>query len=256
MSTWSSLTQEQQKEVFSQLKAAAEAHGKPSQLKIKANIEIVNILNAGKQENNQTLQISASFPESSKALADALKASIQEAVSGVSDAIIQIECAKTIGSDMGLLENVGFLTGEETTTVKHEPGQVILLDFWATWCPPCQKPMAHNQEMLEKHAPLGDWKNVRIIGLSRDQDQKKLEQHVADKKWTSVEHYWQANGKGNSHKDFKVNGIPHCVLVDTHGKIVWVGHPASRNLEEDINNLLAGKVLDVKADADSDEEEE
>ncbi|MFN9910297.1 MAG: TlpA family protein disulfide reductase, partial [bacterium] len=23
-------------------------------------------------------------------------------------------------------------------------GQVILLDFWATWCPPCQKPMQHN----------------------------------------------------------------------------------------------------------------
>ena len=71
---------------------------------------------------------------------------------------------------MGLIENVGFITGNETTTIKHEPGQVILLDFWATWCPPCQKPMAHNQEMLEKHAALGDWKNVRIIGLSRDQD--------------------------------------------------------------------------------------
>jgi hypothetical protein len=116
--------------------------------------------------------------------------------------------------------------------------------------------MAHNQEMLEKHAESGDWKNVRLIGLSRDQDQKKLADHVEAKKWTSVEHYWQANGKGNSHKDFNVNGIPHCILVDTHGKIVWIGHPASRNLEEDINNLLAGKVLEVKGDDDSEEEKE
>lgn len=76
---------------------------------------------------------------------------------------------------------------------------------------------------------------------------------MESKKWTNVEHYWQANGKSNSHKDFNVNGIPHYILVDTHEKIVWIGHPASRNLEEDINNLLAGKVLDVKAEDDDEE---
>jgi thiol-disulfide isomerase/thioredoxin len=43
---------------------------------------------------------------------------------------------------------------------------VILIDFWATWCPPCQKPMAHNQEMLEHHK--SDWSKVRIIGMSID----------------------------------------------------------------------------------------
>ena len=106
--------------------------------------------------------------------------------------------------------------------------------------------MAHNQLMLERNAKNAKWKNVRIIGLSRDQDQMTLEKHVKDKKWTSVEQYWQNNGKNNANQDFKVNGIPFCILVDTHGKIVWKGHPATRNLEEDINNLLAGKVLAVQ----------
>ena len=65
------------------------------------------------------------------------------------------------------IKDVDKVSGEGRMTVKHEKGQVILLDFWATWCPPCQKPMAHNQHMLEtRGAEWGD--RVRIISLSAD----------------------------------------------------------------------------------------
>merc|ERR1711907_267186 len=69
---------------------------------------------------------------------------------------------KTIGDVMPF-------EGDEPTQIVHNEGEVILLDFWATWCPPCQKPMAHNQEMLEKREK--DWAGkVRIIGLSIDKE--------------------------------------------------------------------------------------
>lgn len=68
---------------------------------------------------------------------------------------------------MPMIHNVGNLNNDGTSNVKHETGQVILLDFWATWCPPCQKPMAHNQEMLSRNK--GAWgSKVRLIGLSID----------------------------------------------------------------------------------------
>ena len=38
--------------------------------------------------------------------------------------------------------------------------------------------------------------------------------------------------------------MPHVLLVDTNGTIVFMGHPSSRNLEEDIDALLAGKTLE------------
>ena len=48
---------------------------------------------------------------------------------------------------------------------------------------------------------------------------------------TSVEHYHVRNGTCKVEKDYGVVGVPHVILVDTKGKIVFIGHPITRNLE-------------------------
>jgi len=143
---------------------------------------------------------------------------------------------------MGVIENQTAIRTEDNVNVEHKEGQVILLDFWATWCPPCQAPMAHNQEMLEKRG--ADWgENVRLIGLSIDQDKAKLVAHIDAKKWDKVEHYWSRNGTSTADKIYGVQGVPHCLLIDTHGKVVFVGHPSNRKLEEDIDALLKDEKI-------------
>lgn len=113
--------------------------------------------------------------------------------------------------------------------LEHVKGQVWLVDFWATWCPPCQRPMAHNQEMLEKRG--ADWgNNLRIIGVSIDQAADAVVKHVDAKGWRKVEHYHRAGSKCS--EEYGVRGVPNVMLIDTNGKIVFKGHPASRpNLE-------------------------
>ena len=129
--------------------------------------------------------------------------------------------------DYGQIDNV---FDENKTVLAHNPGEVLLVDVWATWCPPCQKPMAHNQEMLEKNA---NWKDrVRIVGVSVDEDKEVIKKRVQEKKWHSVTHLtllgWQ-----NDHsliKDFKIQGIPFVCLVDKFGKTNYLGHPMSIDL--------------------------
>jgi len=127
------------------------------------------------------------------------------------------------------------------SNLTHSKGEVWLVDFWATWCPPCQAPMQHNQDMLEKRA--ADWAGkVRIIGLSIDNTMDAVQKHVEAKKWQSVEHYHRAGSSCS--KDYSVRGVPHVMLIDQNGKIAFKGHPASRpNLEADLDTLAKGEAL-------------
>jgi hypothetical protein len=95
--------------------------------------------------------------------------------------------------------------------------------------------------LAENEAKWGD--KVRLIGLSIDSEAQTVKNHVEKKGWTKVEHYHVRTPGCSADKDYGVNGVPHVLLVDTNGKIVFVGHPASRNLEEDINALLKGDTL-------------
>ena len=101
--------------------------------------------------------------------------------------------------------------------------------------------MAHNQEMLEKRK--ADWAGkVRIVGVSIDQSKDKMVAHVNNKAWTSVEHYHRH--ESNCSDVYNVRGVPHVILIDTHGRMVFIGHPATRkDLEADIDTLLKGEPL-------------
>ena len=44
---------------------------------------------------------------------------------------------KKIGDKMGVVTDVEYIDKEEESEIKHEKGQVIVLDFWTTWCQPC-----------------------------------------------------------------------------------------------------------------------
>ena len=105
--------------------------------------------------------------------------------------------------------------------------------------------------MLEHHGERwGD--KVRIIGISIDQTAAAVVKHVKDKKWEKVEHFHRSGSSCS--KDYGVSGVPHVVLVDGEGKIAYVGHPMSIDLEKSIEKLIKGEKL-VSAGGDGDDDE-
>ena len=219
----------------------------------KALDQIIYMLKAGRKQRQQVLSIEGSVPaEKAKAVERFTKLALEGPLKDVNPqtANIEIEVKLGVGAPYTRITNVNDIYKEQPQNIDFKPGQVMLIDFWATWCPPCQKPMAHNQEMLEHHGERwGD--KVRIIGISIDQTASAVVKHVQAKKWEKVEHFHRASSSCS--KDYGVNGVPHVVLVDGEGKIAFVGHPMSIDLEKAIEKLIKGEKLDA-AGGDDDEE--
>ncbi|KAL4470129.1 hypothetical protein ABPG72_016666 [Tetrahymena utriculariae] len=155
---------------------------------------------------------------------------------------VEIDRGLAVGEKFPHYTKVLSVADESEGEIKHQEGEVILLDVWATWCGPCQRPMQHNQDMLSKNEEKWAGK-VRIIAVSVDDNKKDVQDRINQKNWNKITHF-KLNGWDAGHpiiKDFSIQGIPFVALVDQQGIINYTGHPSTVNLEERINSLLGDK---------------
>ena len=226
------------------VKAIADA-AKESNIDLKVEIYTENVcqLFGAKPQLmcKKLLRAEKELPSTDQEKVDKFNEKVKPVIEGVKGVSLKVVSKLAAGDMYKTITKVLPFEGDEEVEIKHNEGEVVLIDFWATWCPPCQKPMAHNQEMLEKNKDAWGGK-VRIVGVSIDQSKEKMVSHVNDKKWNSVEHYFRS--KSDCSEVYGVSGVPHVILIDTKGRMVFKGHPATRkDLEADFNTLLKGEAL-------------
>jgi len=100
-------------------------------------------------------------------------------------------------------------------TLQGLRGKIVVVEFWATSCPPCRQTIPHLIELHKQYAGKG----VVIVSLT-DEPKETVEPFVKEMGMT-----YAVGGGSLTGRAYGVSGIPSAAIVDPAGKIVWQGHP-------------------------------
>lgn len=121
--------------------------------------------------------------------------------------------------------NLGYLAPDfalddlngQTVRLSDFRGKPILLNFWATWCPPCRKEMPQLQDFHEQY---GD--RIILLGIDWGEDAKTVKGFL-DR--LGVSHLNLLDQRGTAFVLYKLTGIPTSFFIDREGYIrgAWIG---------------------------------
>ena len=153
--------------------------------------------------------------------------------------------------------------GQELDWLKGEPihrfenGSVYLLDFWATWCPPCYPMIDHLSELQDRYGDSG----LVVIGIAVGTDVGAPLPRFLDKEGPRISYRIAEPTDEKKLKSRLVHpsimdptdfSLPFVMIVDRQGRLAWTSDP--RGTDDDLNEVLGAVMsgtFDLKAHAES-----
>ena len=122
------------------------------------------------------------------------------------------------------------------TIVAGYEGSVVFIDFWATWCPPCRQAM----KMVDAVKPDLKAKGCKFVYVTGETSPRG----DFDAMYKSIDgdHFYLTNAQFQGLlSQFQVEGVPHYILVDKTGKVVWqhTGYPGNDEVKSQVEVALS-----------------
>ena len=128
------------------------------------------------------------------------------------------------------------LQGEKRSLAELR-GQVVLVNLWATWCPPCQAEMPVLQSYFQAHRGQG----FLVVGVEDGEPAADVKAFVQNYGMTFP--IWLDPGHQATDHAFKTPNLPSSYVVDRHGlvRLAWFGAISEENLERYVTPTIEEK---------------
>ncbi len=137
--------------------------------------------------------------------------------------------ADVSGSRMFVLKN---LEGQDVSLESHlKQNKAVLLNFWATWCPPCAEEIPDLIKLQEKHK--GD--AFTILGIDVAESDKKVGRFA---KKMGINYPVLLDSRSEVAEEYGIVGIPTSLLVNQEGKVIGKYYGFTRELVADVESAL------------------
>jgi cytochrome c biogenesis protein CcmG/thiol:disulfide interchange protein DsbE len=134
-----------------------------------------------------------------------------------------LEEAKKKLSELNLLT----IDGKEVKLSDYK-GKVVLVNFWASWCPPCKEEMPVLEKVYQKYND----KNFVILAVNMDTSEGAMKEFLEKNRYS----FPIVRIKGEA--GLNIPGLPTSYLVDKDGSVKKIRLGVYRELEEDLSKLL------------------
>lgn len=134
--------------------------------------------------------------------------------------------------------------GEFAPITEFEPGKIFVIEFWATWCPPCRTSMPHLADLQHMFVDKG----VTVISVTNEDLETVtsfLDTKASDDRTyreITAGYLLSADPDGSVSRDYMdasgQQGIPTAFIVGRTGEIEWIGHPME--MDDPLAGIVAG----------------
>lgn len=132
------------------------------------------------------------------------------------------------------------LAGNAIALADHKEKDIVILDFWATWCGPCRSAMP----IIDKVAKSFADKNVVLYAVNLREDKAKIEEFL---KKQNLDVKVLRDADAAVAKLYMAKGIPQTVIIDKNGVVqavhVGMGDDLEQKLTEELTRLVKGESL-------------
>jgi len=105
--------------------------------------------------------------------------------------------------------------GGDTIALDKLKGQVVMINFWASWCGPCRQEMPLLEQMYKRYSPLG----FTLLGVNVEANSKDAEKLLAN---VPVSFPVLFDTENKVSKMYDVNAMPSTVFIDRKGNVRYL----------------------------------